>query len=147
MDTNGLSWQLSISPLLNSLITLPPLPPPSVPFPLSMWSRSALRTTFLISEEGHRHLATLLHEDAAFCSEACNCPIKREEGGVSCGDITIKISSQDMRQSYIIWALAYAVYGVKFCRGHKKLGQLMFNAVCGFQTKEAVHVQKIKKML
>ena len=73
--------------------------------------------------------------------------MKREEGGVSFGDMRINIASQDMRESYVIWALAHAVYGVKFCGSHKKLGQLVFNAVCGFQTREAVLVQKIKKML
>ena len=44
--------------------------------------------------------------------------MKREEGGVSFGDMRINIASQDMRESYVIWALAHAVYGVKFCGSH-----------------------------
>lgn len=144
---------LTVSRTSNSLPPPSPsftLTSPAVFFPRSntfLWVLSYSRYRFFVSEEGLRHLATMVHEDSGFCTTECGCAIRREEGGVSVGGVRVDIPTADLAQSLTTWALAHAVYGVLFVGKHQKIGQLTYNHICGFRAKEHRMVRKLREML
>ena len=55
--------------------------------------------------------------------------------------------SPGTREKLIAWAVAHAVFDMRFPKCHHIFGVFMFNNVCGFQTNEPTRVGKVMKIL
>ena len=65
-----------------------------------------------------------------------------EESGIYVADHTITAST-DPCERLITWAVAHAVFHMKFDKKHSTFGVIIFNHVCGFKTQEPPRVAKV----
>ena len=55
--------------------------------------------------------------------------------------------SPGTQEKLITWAVAHAVFDMRFPKKHDMFGVFMYNHVCGFQTKEPPRLAKVMKVL
>ena len=99
-----------------------------------------------VSERALWHLCFLLGESYDdFVSGLDGC-LTMTSSGIAVGADVIPIVG-NAEERTIAWAVAHAVFGVKFSKTLKLWGTTVYNRICGFSTPEPKKVGRVLKAL